>query len=568
MALGVLCFSLLVIGIDNTILNVALPRLQDSLGASTSQLQWIVDGYTIVYAGLLLTTGALGDKFGRRGALSVGLLIFGLFSAVSAFATSSGMLIATRALMGIGGALIMPATLSLVTNIFTDPRERGRAIGIWAGVAAGGIAIGPLMGGFLIAHFWWGSVFLVNVPVVAIALIGGRLFLPTSKDPTSPRLDPIGAVLSIVGLVALLWGLIEAPTKGWGSTTILGTFAAGLGILATFVAWELHSDHPMLEVRFFRNRRFSAANIAITFVFFAMFGSSFLITQMLQDVLAYSALKAGFAMMPIAIPMAILGPASARLTEKVGTKVVVATGLLFAATGLAWLSRVQLGDGYIDIVFPMLMLATGMGLTMAPATESIMGSLPREKAGVGSAMNDTTRQVGGALGVAVIGSVLASSYRPKVTHALASSPLAQAAKLSGPTGAHARQALAAIRDQVGAAPELVRKAKEAGTPLPKGQADQILHAAHSAFLSGFGNALLLGAAVAFVGAIVVLAFLPARAVDEVAVPDDRGELHMPVVAGQPGDGVAAVPSDAVTSGAAVALADAHAEVAAGVGGGD
>jgi EmrB/QacA subfamily drug resistance transporter len=405
------------------------------------------------------------------------------------------------------------------------------------------VAFGPLIGGFLLAHFWWGSVFLVNVPVVAIALLGGHYFLPSSKDETAPSLDPLGAVLSTSGLVAVLWGLIEAPSHGWGATPIVAAFAVGLGLLSVFIAWELRSDHPMLEIRFFANRRFSAANVAVTFVFFAMFGSSFLITQLLQSVLGYSALKAGFAMLPIAIPLMILGPLSARLAERFGTKAMVAGGLTLVATGLAWLGQIQMGDGFTSILFPMVVLATGMGLTMAPATESIMGSLPREKAGVGSAMNDTTRQVGGALGVAVIGSVLASVYRPKIHAALAHSSLAQAASLPGSTGAEARTALAAIGDQVGAAHAVVDKAAAAGHPLP--DAASILHNAHSAFLSGFGNALLIGAGVALAGAIIALLFLPARAIDhDEVMSEELPGLDEELVGADAAD-VAAVPAGAV-----------------------
>ena len=531
-ALAVLAFSLLVIGIDNTILNVALPRLSESLGASNSQLQWIVDGYTIIYAGLILTTGSLGDRFGRKGALTIGLLVFGAGSVASAFATSAGMLIATRCFMGIGGALIMPATLSILTNVFHDPKERARAIGVWAGVSAAGIAFGPLMGGILIAHFWWGSVFLVNVPVVAIALYGGYKVLPTSKDPSAPRLDPLGAVLSIAALMTLLWGLIEAPTKGWGSNPILTAFGLGVVLLAAFIGWELHTDHPMLEIRFFSNARFSAANAGITLVFFALFGSSFLITQELQFVLGYSALKAGFAMMPIALPMLILGPVSARIVERIGTKLVVTAGLLFASGGLYWLSTISLGGGYVDILFPMILLATGMGLTMAPATESIMGSIPRSKAGIGSAMNDTTRQVGGALGVAVIGSVLASVYRPNVTTYLQGTVLGAGAKLPGAAGAQSTQAIAAIRDQLGAAYGVVDKGL-ASNVMTHAQGDQIIEAARHAFVDGFGGAVLVGAIVALVGAVIVYIFLPAKASDD---PDDDPNLMYAMVA----DGAVAV----------------------------
>jgi EmrB/QacA subfamily drug resistance transporter len=407
-SLAVLCMTLLVIGLDNTILNVALPSLVVDLGATTSQLQWIVDGYTLVFAGLLLTAGSLGDRFGRRGALSIGLAIFGIGSLASAVAGGANMLIFTRAFMGIGGALIMPATLSLLTNIFTDPKERARAIGAWAAVAGAGSAFGPLIGGFLLEHFWWGSVFLINVPVVIVALVAGRLLLPTSKDPSAPRLDPVGAVLSMTGLIALLFGIIEAPSKGWSDPIVLAGIGAGAALLIGFVLWELRTSHPMLDVRFFQNRRFTAANAAITLTFFAMFGVSFLATQYLQSVLGFSPLEAGVRMLPMPLTMLVVAPLSPRIVEKVGTKLVVGTGLTLAAIGTALLSLLPVENGYPVVVGAMMIMAAGMGLVMAPATESIMGSLPPAKAGVGSAMNDTTRQMGGALGVAIIGSVLAS----------------------------------------------------------------------------------------------------------------------------------------------------------------
>ncbi len=261
--LGVLCLSLLVIGLDNTILNVAIPTLVRDLGASNSQLQWIVDSYTLVFACLLLTAGSLSDKYGRRSALALGLVIFGGGSLASAFAGSATMLIFTRALMGVGGALIMPSTLSILTNVF-PAEERGRAIGIWAGVSGLGIGIGPVVGGWLLTHFWWGSVFLVNVPVVIFALIAGRLIIPNSKDPSAPRLDPVGAVLSIVGLFALVYGIIEAPSNGWTDPMILVSFTVAAIVLASFVVWERRSDHPMLNLEFFKNPRFTAANISIT----------------------------------------------------------------------------------------------------------------------------------------------------------------------------------------------------------------------------------------------------------------------------------------------------------------
>ncbi len=508
-----MCTSLMVISLDNTVLNVAIPELVRDVHASTSQLQWIVDGYTLVFSGLLLTAGSLGDRFGRRGALSIGLAIFGVGSAASALAGSATMLIFTRAFMGIGAALIMPSTLSLLTNVFHDPSERARAIGAWAAVAGAGGAIGPLVGGALLAHFWWGSVFFINVPLTLGVLVAGRFLLPSSKDPDAGRLDPVGALLSIIGLVALLWGIIEAPTDGWASPRVIGSLGVGLVVLALFIAWELTSDHPMLNVRFFKNPRFSAANAAITMVFFAMFGASFLITQYLQTVLGFSPLQAGLRMMPMAAVMLVVAPMSPRLVERFGTKLVAGTGLLLAAIGLVYVAGVPVTDGYVHLLTGMIVLAFGMGMVMAPATESIMGSLPRNKAGVGSAMNDTTRQMGGALGVAVIGSVLASAYRPAVTSRLTD--------LHAPAGV-----IAAARDSIGGA---VQAANGLAEPLRSA----VVSASQVEFVSSLRGALTVGAVVLLTAAAVVFALLPARAVD---VDDVDGV----VPALEPVDGLAAL----------------------------
>jgi EmrB/QacA subfamily drug resistance transporter len=494
-ALAVMCLSLLVITLDNTILNVALPALVRDIHASTSQLQWIVDGYTLVFAGLLLTTGSIGDRFGRKGALGVGLGVFCAGSVLSALAGSPSQLMFTRALMGVGGALIMPATLSLLTNIFSDPKERGRAIGVWAAVAGAGGAVGPVLGGFLLQHFWWGSVFLINVPVTIIALVAGRFLLPSSRDPGAPRLDPVGALLSVAGLVLVLWAIIEAPTKGWSEISVIGGFAAGALVLAGFVVWELRSDHPMLDVRFFENRRFTAANAAITMVFFAMFGSMFLITQYLQTVLGFSALGAGVRMLPMAGLMLVVAPMAPRLVERVGTKQVVGSGLVLVAVGLAMASTVPAQNGYVHLLLAMGMLAVGMGLVMAPATESVMGSLPPSKAGVGSAMNDTTRQMGGALGVAIIGSVFATSYRPGIASKLAA--------LHVPA-----ETIAQARDSIGGALGAVAK-------LPEPVARAAAALAKAEFVHALRFSLLAGSFVVLIAAVVVFAFLPARAHDHV-----------------------------------------------------
>ena len=493
-ALGVLCMSLLVVGLDNTILNVALPRLSADLDATTSQLQWIIDGYTLVFAGLLLTTGSIGDRYGRRSALSVGLLIFVAGSIASAFATTPEMLIGTRSVMGIGAALIMPATLSLLTNIFTDPSERAKAIGIWAGVSGIGVAIGPMLGGWLLEHFSWGSVFLVNVPVVAIALPAGYFLLPDSKAANSPKLDVLGAALSIVALVSLVWAIIEAPAKGWTSPEVLGAFAIGAVTLAVFIWWQTTTEHPMLDIKFFKNPRFSAANLAVTLTFFAMFGSMFVITQFMQFVLGYSPLEAGIRSVPLALMLMLVAPQSTRLVRRVGTKLVVAGGLATVAVGLAVASTATPELGY----FGRILLGLGIALAMAPATESIMGSLPRDKAGVGSAMNDTTRQVGGALGVAVIGSVFASQYAPAMAAKLAGIPLPSAALDAATDSIGGAFAVAA---QAGGNPDQI------DTPLGV----QIADAARDAFSASMGRGLLVSAGIALVGALVALVFLPAHA---------------------------------------------------------
>src|SRR5215204_5244834 len=346
LTLGVLCLSLLIIVMDNTILNVAIPSLIRDLDASNSEIQWIIDAYTLVFAGLLLTTGSLSDRFGRKGALQIGIVLFALGSASAAMSTSTTHLIASRAFMGIGGALIMPATLSILTNVFRDPRERGRAIGVWAGFSGLAVALGPVTGGLLLRHFDWSSVFWVNIPIGAVALVAGYFLVPTSKDPNQGRLDPLGAVLSIVGLGSLLFGIIEGPAKGWDDPLVVAGFVVGVVAIASFIVWELRSDHPMLDMRFFRNRRFTAANSAITLTFFAMFGSMFLMTQYWQFVHGYSPLGAGIRLVPYALTMMITAPISARVVERVGTKRVVTTGLLVVATALASLSFIKATTPY------------------------------------------------------------------------------------------------------------------------------------------------------------------------------------------------------------------------------
>jgi EmrB/QacA subfamily drug resistance transporter len=483
--LVVLSLSLVIIGLDNTILNVALPTLVRELGATASQLQWIVDAYVLVFAGLLLTMGALGDRFGRKLALNVGLLIFGAASIAAAYVDTANGLIAARAVMGVGGALIMPSTLSIITNVFEGP-ERGRAIAAWAAVAGLGIVIGPALGGWLLENFWWGSIFLINVFVVVAALVSGWFLVPESKDPEATPLDPLGAVLSIAGLVALVYAIIEAPSKGWTDTTVLIGFGAAAVLLGLFLWWETRTEHPMLQLGFFRNPRFSAAAGAITLVFFAMFGTVFLLTQYLQFVLGYSPLEAGVRVMPVAT-MVLAAPVSARLTERFGTKRVVASGLVIVSAALAVFATIDITTGYGRVAIALSLLGIGMGTAMAPATDSVMGSIPLAKAGVGSAMNDTTRQVGGALGVAILGSILASSYSSSMQPIVAQLP-SEAAEVAS--------------DSIGGALAVASQVGDAAAAL--------VDAARLAFIDGMGIAIWVAAGVALAGAVLTWLFLPAR----------------------------------------------------------
>ncbi len=493
--LATLCLSLLIIVMDNTILNVAIPSLVTELGATNSQLQWIVDGYTLVFAGLLLTTGSLGDRFGRKLALRVGIVIFAFGSVLSALSGSPSQLILTRALMGVGGALIMPSTLSILTNVFRDPRERGRAIAIWAGFSGLGVALGPVIGGILLTHFSWSSVFWVNLPIGATALVAGHFFVPESKDPAAPRLDPLGALLSMIGLGSMLFGIIEGPDKGWTSTEVTVAFAVGIIGVVSFILWEQHTEHPMLDMSFFKNPRFTAANTAVTLTFFALFGSLFLMTQYWQLVHGYTALQAGIRLVPYAMTMMITAPLSARLVERIGTKRVVTMGLILIASAMVVLSFIHTESSYFRVIANMCFMAMGMGLVMAPATESVMGSLPRAKAGVGSAVNDTTRQMGGAMGVAVIGSLVASVYAAGIDD------VAGSFGLSG-------SALTDARASLGGA---LKGAVSMGDSAPA-----FISAAKDSFVHGLSGGLRLGAVVVGLAAVVAYRYLPATAHDAVA----------------------------------------------------
>ena len=475
--LVVLCLSLVTVILGNTVLNVALPTLVRDLDATSTQLQWMVDSYALVFAGLLLTGGALGDRFGRKGALQIGLVIFGFASLLSTVATTADHLVGTRALMGLGAALVMPATLSILTAVF-PPAERAKAIAIWAGLAGSGAAIGPVAAGLLLERFWWGSVFLLNVPVVVVALVAGRVLVPRSKDPDQAPLDPRGAGLSILGLGALLYAIIEAPVHGLTDPRTLAAAGVAAVVLALFAWWELRAPSPMLDLRLFRDRRFSAASAAITLTFFAMFGMFFLLTQYLQLVLGFSALEAGLRTLPMPFTMMLVAPNSARIVERLGARRVIVAGLLLVTLGLVTLSFLDVGTGYPQLAASLVVLALGMGLTMPPSTTLIMSSLPLGKAGVGSAVNDTTRELGGALGVAILGSLLTSAYRDGLGEALAGAPA---------------PAVEAARSSLGGA---IAVAGQLGD-------DALAAAARASFVDGLGIAVFVGATMTLLGAAFV-----------------------------------------------------------------
>jgi EmrB/QacA subfamily drug resistance transporter len=505
--LAVLCTSLLIVIIGNTVLNVALPTLQKpveqgGLGASNTQVQWVVDAYGLVFAGLLFTAAALGDRFGRKGALQAGLVVFAAGSLVGAFADGPGMLIAGRAIMGVGAAFVMPSTLSILTNVF-PARERAKAIALWAGISGSGAALGPIASGLLLEHFWWGSVFLVNLPIIAVALVAGWVFVPKSKDATHSPLDPLGAVLSIIGLSALVYAIIEGPHHGWLSAASIVWFGLAIVVLVAFCFWELRTRHPMLDLHLFQNPRFSVASGGITLVFFAMFGTFFVLAQYLQGVLGYSPLGAAVRLLPMSFVMMFVAPQTPKLVGRLGADKVGALGLGLVAAGLGGVAFFRVDTPYLQLVITMCVLAAGMAMTMTPMTTQLMASVPRDRAGMGSATNDTTRELGGALGVAVLGSLLASRYTSGMSDAVAGLP-AQVADVA--------------ESSIGGALGL---AQQGLVP------EEVVAAARSAFVDGLTLAAATGGILVFLAMFAVKRYLPSDR-DNAAV---TGEAERVPVAG-------------------------------------
>ena len=490
-ALAVLSVAVLIANLDNTILNVALPTLSRDLNAGPADLQWIVDAYVIVFAGLLLTAGSLADRVGRKRTFMAGLAFFAVGSAWAALAGSVTVLIAARAGMGIGGALLIPSSLSIISDMYRAPGERQRAISLWAATTGVGVALGPIIGGLLLAHFWWGSVFLVNVPIAVAGLIAAALLVPDSRDPGASAPDLVGAVLSIAGIGLVLWAIIEGPSRGWASASVLAVGAGGLAVVAAFVGWERFCRHPMLHLGFFRDRAFAAAIPAVATVNFGLYGALFVLTQFLQFSLGYSPLAAGVRVLPAAMAIVVIAPLSAVGVRLIGPKLTMAAGLAFITTGLYLVSGVTASAGYGGIVVGMLLLGAGAGLALPTSSGSVIGSVPREHSGVASATNTTASQVGGALGVAVIGSLLTTRYSGHITAALAGQHVPAAA-------------MAAIQGSLGGALAVAGR-------LPGNGGELLARLARAAFASGLDLGMLAAAGVAVAGLLITVIWLPRRA---------------------------------------------------------
>jgi EmrB/QacA subfamily drug resistance transporter len=487
--LAMMCLSLVLVVMSVSGLVTAIPTMQEQLNASASQIQWILDAYAVVFAGFLLTAGALGDRFGRKRALLTGLVVFGAGALVAGLASSAMQVISGRAVMGIGAALVMPATLSIITTIF-PPEERPRAIAVWAGFAGAGGAIGPIVSGALLERFWWGSAVLVNLPFVAATFLAIVTFAPESRDEEHTPLDPVGALLSLVGLSALVYAIIQGGEHGWSTASVVGSAVLAIMALGAFVQWERRSAHPMLPLHLFEDRRFSLGSGVITIAFFVMFGFFFLATQYLQFGRGYSALLAGLALLPLPIVFVALSPRSAALAERYGAARIMAAGLVIIAAGFALLTVVTPSTPYLVLAGAFAVLGAGMSVTAAPATAEIMSAVPLSKAGVGSAVNDTTRELGGALGIAILGSIANSAFRAGID--LSGLGLTTGTRVHG-------------EESIGAAARIASNVPSGGVVKAR---------AADAFANAFNVASLVSVGLAVVAAVAVLWFARPKRDDE------------------------------------------------------
>ncbi|MFG1605648.1 MFS transporter [Actinoplanes sp. NPDC049265] len=501
--LGVLVISLLVVVLDNTVLNVAMRTIADpdaGLGASQSQLEWAINSYTLVFAGLLFTAGVLADRFGRRLSLIIGLAVFGIASLISAYAATSGQLITARAVMGLGAAAIMPATLSIIANVF-EPSERGRAIGVWAGAVGLGVAIGPIVGGLLLENFWWGSVFLINVPVVVVGIVLVAVLVPESRDPKPGRIDIVGVLLSVIGLSLLTYGVIEGGEAGFGDPQSWGPLLGAVVVLTTFVLWERSREFPALDVRLFGNRQFAASTGVIGLIFFAAMGAMFFSAFYLQLVRGYGPLASGALFVPFALGQLVFAPRSAAMVKRFGPRAVSTVGLLLVTAGLAGFTMIGVDTPIWVVGALFFLMGVGMANVMPPATESIMAALPREKAGVGSAVSNTIRQVGGALGVAALGAVVSSVYRDNLGEVPAGLPAA---------------ARAAAEESISGAYGVAEQAGAAGPGL--------VASANDAFVTAMHYASIASVVVALLGVAAAAIWLPSKRPAQAPAPSTEESL--------------------------------------------
>ncbi|HEU5159770.1 MAG TPA: MFS transporter [Streptosporangiaceae bacterium] len=475
--LAVLCLSLLVLVVDNTVLNLAIPSLMRDLSATIADVQWMIDAYILVFAGLLLTAGSLSDRYGRRRALIIGLVLFGVASLLATMAQNPWQLIAARAFMGAGGSLLMPSTLSILFTVF-PPAEQRKAMAAWSTVAMVGVIAGPTVGGFLLDHFWWGSVFLLNVPIAVVAIVAAFVLMPESRGPAR-RPDPLGAVLTVVGMTAIVWAIISIPARGWSSAEVIGTLAGGALVLAAFAVWERRIDHPMVPLAIFRDRNFSGASFSIVLLSFTAGGLLLALTQYLQFVLGYSPLKAGLALLPYAVAAALFNSLGATLGKRLADRTLIVAGLLIIAAGFAILTTVTATSGYGPLIAGFLVMGIGGGLAGPAAYTSLMGAVPPEHRGVGSAMNDTVQQTGAAFSVAVLGSVLAAAYSAALPNSVPDS------------------ARASIADTLALGPSFAPAAREA-------------------FAQAMTIAMVVGVAGAVAGSVVAFLVLPRRRRDQMA----------------------------------------------------
>ena len=488
-----LLLAAFVINLDITIVNVALPTLVRELHATNSQLQWIVDAYNLLFAALLLAAGSLSDRLGRKGFLVAGLVVFGAASVAGALTDTAGQLIVARAFMGIGAAMIFPTTLSLISNVYTERAERAKAIGHWGGTIGIAIALGPIVGGWLLEHFSWPSIFFAMAPVAAVGAALAAWSVPTSRDPDAHKTDVPGLVFSSAAVALLTYTLIEAPSHGWSSGRSLAGYALAAALFALFIVRERAADEPMLDVSLFRNLRFTAASGSVTIAFFGLTGFSFLITQYFQFFKGYGPLSTGVRLLPVAFAVGLMSVLGTQLAVRLGTKQVVTAGLFCLAAFFAWVSTSDTGTSYLEIAGQMLLGGSSIGLISAPATEAIMGVVPKAKAGIGSAVNDATRLLGSTLGIAVIGSVFVSLYDNRLTGRL-------------PAGLTPQDAHSA-RDSVGGALELAHRTSLNGHPA---LGNAVHAAASNAFFHGFSAGCLLAAGVSAAAAIATLLLLPAH----------------------------------------------------------